>query len=104
MTGWNLPPGCTNQMIEDQFEDGPCEVCGQYVEACICPECPKCGTLGDPDCYNPAAATYHGMVRNPEQIEGLRKLEEYQQQQAAAYAAEAAYWRNMTQDIEAEQP
>lgn len=49
--GWDLPPGVTNRMIEAQFEEGPCEVCFRHVDDCICPECPKCGDFGNPQCY-----------------------------------------------------
>jgi len=50
--GWSLPPGCGELPGE-----GPdyCQVCGKEVDVktdpCTCPECPECGTVGDPDCY-----------------------------------------------------
>lgn len=28
-----------------------CEVCAHSVDDCICPECPECGQVGDPNCY-----------------------------------------------------
>lgn len=43
-------------------EDYPCEVCGEYEDKCICPECPVCGDYGNPDCY-----LNHGMKRTEEQ-------------------------------------
>lgn len=46
---WNLPPGVTYNIIDPPEE--PCEVCGNYPDDCICPECPTCGLYGDPDCY-----------------------------------------------------
>jgi hypothetical protein len=53
--GWSLPPGCSHRDIERAAGgDGPCEVCGDMVDDCICPECPECpecGTFGDPKCY-----------------------------------------------------
>ena len=27
-----------------------CEYCGVHVDDCDCPECPACGTIGDPAC------------------------------------------------------
>lgn len=38
---WNDPPD----------EEMPCEVCGEWVDNCICPECPRCTLQGDPGCY-----------------------------------------------------
>ncbi len=42
-----------------------CEVCGGAVDnnACICPECPACGEIGDPACYEK-----HGLIKTPTQI------------------------------------
>lgn len=63
MTGWNLPPGCSSQDIERAFgEESPCDVCGQWEDACVCPECPECSAYGDPYCYE-----HHGLVRTFEQ-------------------------------------
>ena len=31
-------------------EEG-CDVCLNHVDNCDCPECPKCGSVGDSDCY-----------------------------------------------------
>jgi hypothetical protein len=31
--------------------DPLCEVCEREASACVCPECPTCGTHGDPRCY-----------------------------------------------------
>lgn len=50
--GWDLPPGCTQRMIDEAFGgEGPCECCGRAAEECICPECPDCSRTGDPGCY-----------------------------------------------------
>ena len=46
--GWSLPPGCSKLPYDDDY---PCEVCGKFVEDCICPECPVCNTVGDENCY-----------------------------------------------------
>jgi hypothetical protein len=67
MSGFNLPPGCSVRDIPGNDYDPPCDVCGQD---CICPECPICGTAGDPGCYE-----QHGMTRTQEQIDGLAALE-----------------------------
>jgi hypothetical protein len=61
MFGWDLPPGVTMRMIEELTEEGPCQVCGLYLEmtpvpgfavppVCKCPECPECKVAGDPRC------------------------------------------------------
>ncbi len=47
--GWSYPPGCSGP--PDDGPDGPCEVCGEPVLKCKCPECPVCGNWGDPKCY-----------------------------------------------------
>ena len=49
MTGWNMPPGCSR--VPGDEPEPPCEVCGRPSEDCICPECPVCGSQGDPGCY-----------------------------------------------------
>jgi hypothetical protein len=80
--GWSLPPGVTNRMIDEAYgREEPCEVCGQWPDDCICPECPICGEYGRSGCYGkiPAPgllAPYesgnelpHGLVRSAEQIE-----------------------------------
>ena len=65
--GWSLPPGCGTLPGE---EDLPCQVCGNFEDKCICPECHECGTVGDPDCYD-----HHGMERTQEQIDSLEENE-----------------------------
>jgi len=57
--GWSYPPGCSGLPWD---EEGPCEVCGNVVDNCICPECPECGSYGDPNCY-----PSHGLHRSFEQ-------------------------------------
>jgi hypothetical protein len=51
--GWDLPPGVTQRMIDEQCggDEGPCECCGNDPADCVCPECPVCGSQGDPKCY-----------------------------------------------------
>lgn len=52
--GWSYPPGAANDPNApyNQNDDGPCEVCGQSYDDCICPECTTCGQIGDPACYD----------------------------------------------------
>lgn len=59
----NLPPGCGKIPGE---EESPCELCGLFPDACICPEC-ECGEVGAPRCYEK-----HGMTRNQAQIDSLK--------------------------------
>lgn len=67
--GWDLPPGCHKLPYDDDYL---CEVCGLDVNKCICPECTICGEVGNKDCYDK-----HGLVRTSEQIESLKKLNDY---------------------------
>lgn len=80
MTGWNLPPGCSSRDIERAFgEESPCDVCGQWSENCVCPECPECHTSGDPYCYE-----HHGLVRTFEQTWLHARIEQAQIEEARA--------------------
>lgn len=47
---------------EHDYPEGLCEVCGQDLDNCVCPECPVCGSAGDPGCY-----CGHGLIRTEEQ-------------------------------------
>jgi len=90
--GWSYPPGCSGPP-EDYM--GPCEVCGQHVDDCECPECPACGAFGDPRCYGDGTPAHnHGLARTIKQCHGLALLEESYLRQAAADKAEGEYWRN----------
>ena len=88
--GSDYPPGCHSTPFD---EDYPCAVCGgwdvdprlakPHAPACICPECPECGTVGDPKCYMPKAEGGHGLELSVGQkekaaavLEALSKAEE----------------------------
>ena len=86
--GWSLPPGCTQRMLDRQFEDGPCDVCGYFVDDCVCPTCPVCQTHGDPFCYEDewfrqwaaecfpeAGHNPHGLTLNIEQRIGQLRMD-----------------------------
>lgn len=77
--GWSLPPGVSHSDIDPP--SGPCEICGQNVDAdeCICPECPECGAYGDPDCYEK-----HWLVRTEEQINLLANAEKEWEERSRA--------------------
>ena len=81
--GWSYPPGCTGTPFDEEL---PCEICGEDVDDCICPECPECFTVGDPSCYEK-----HGLVRTKEQIASLQKRE---QQWAEDHKAEKEFFAN----------
>lgn len=50
--GWSYPPGAANDPNAPwNQEEGPCEICGEDIDNCICPECPICSEYGNPDCY-----------------------------------------------------
>ena len=78
--GWSLPPGCTDLPGE---EDVTCGVCGLFEDACLCPECPECGAIGDPKCYES-----HGMVRTQEQADSWAAQEKAWAAQNAAEASQ----------------
>ena len=63
--GWTMPAGCSGP----PDEEGPCEVCGQSVDHCICPECPKCGAAGDPRCYEDYSPGFCGGLRGKKTID-----------------------------------
>ena len=58
--GWDYPLGCSSTPYDE--DDPPCEVCGEFIEDCICPECPECGEIGRPKCY-----LEHGLLRTEAQ-------------------------------------
>ena len=56
--GWSYPPGAENDPNAPYNQtDAPCEVCGLFPDDCICPECPNCGEIGNPNCYTPKDPT-----------------------------------------------
>ena len=57
--GWSYPPGCNGTPFD---EDCQCQVCGQFEDDCICPECATCGDNGNPSCYEEGSEC--GMVKN----------------------------------------
>lgn len=69
MPAFNLPPGCRICDLPGYY-DYPCAVCGKDLDDCICPECPVCGQVGDPGCYD-----NHGLVRTQEQVTSFNKAE-----------------------------
>lgn len=44
--------------MDDDGYEGPCDICGLVPDDCKCPECPECGMIGDPYCYE-----HHGLTR-----------------------------------------
>ena len=63
--GWEYPPGCSGPPSETPGEW--CETCLNPIDLCVCPECPICGTQGDPHCYENGHLNY-----TEEQLETLR--------------------------------
>jgi hypothetical protein len=79
--GWDYPPGVSSLPWDVNY---PCEVCGGFEDDCICPECPECGSVGDPECYKS-----HGLVRTSEQV---KQLTEKEAEWKAQHDAEIAYY------------
>ena len=102
MFGWSLPPGCGRLPGEEPTP--PCECCGKDPEgegksSCICTECPLCGMVGNPECYNTERFCGHApLTYSPEQLQGQAELREQYRLQAEADAAEADYWEQHRDD------
>lgn len=71
--GWSYPPGCSGP----PDYDGPCDVCGQNFDNCICPECPICEVYGDPDCYKTHGLEFSKRQRMSLEYSTLIEMEEY---------------------------
>jgi hypothetical protein len=84
--GWSLPPGV--RASDFDVVDGPCEMCGNFIDQCICPECPVCKAMGLNTCYRD-----HGLVQVPAQRAGrqMREAEEQREREAEARMIDAAY-------------
>lgn len=100
--GWSLPPGCGT--LPGEEDEGPCEVCGNYVDDCICPECKVCGEQGNPACYigtgRPGYRDDHGMMTNDEQRLAKAERNFIDEVDAEAWEAEAQYWAKEELDTE----
>ena len=107
--GWSYPPGCNS--VPGDEDAGPCDVCGQsvYPDRCICPECPICGSPGDPLCYfglSEGASRYTGHMPCGADMEVNR----YQlvakhicdAQIEASLKEEAEYWDQLAKEYEQE--
>jgi hypothetical protein len=57
--------------------DQSCEMCGNMVDDCICPECPVCYTFGDPSCYHK-----HGLIVTTGQIGSLTHAQKKWEEEA----------------------
>jgi hypothetical protein len=86
--GWSLPPGVSMNDIDPP--DRPCEVCGKFTDDCICQECPKCSSYGDPKCYEK-----HGLVRTKEQKASFK---EYQKKEKEFLKRERKMCQEMARD------
>lgn len=58
--------GCSSKPSNETFF---CEVCGQDDDHCICQECPNCGEIGTPACYQK-----HGLVFSRRQRISLKYM------------------------------
>ena len=71
--------------------DYPCDVCGQWPDDCICPECPVCAAQGDEFCYRE-----HALVRSLAQVVLLAEAKRL-------VAEEARQWDRYAEDWNADQ-
>lgn len=91
--GWSYPPGCSGTPFDGDF---PCEICGGWPDKdCICPECPECGAIGDPYCYQE-----HGLLRSEEQKTQLCKKEKEWDDQARAQAEYENHQNLLDEDLD----
>lgn len=102
--GWSYPPGCSGP---PDYDDYPCEICGELPDNCICPECPVCGAVGDPQCYKVRPKGYshlgdhHGLVRSEVQKFNLECNErEWEEAAKAERAHEDAMYEEWLKDQE----
>ena len=50
--GWSTSPNNPKNSDRHVLDGDPyCEVCREWPENCVCPECPLCGEIGNPTCY-----------------------------------------------------
>lgn len=98
--GWSYPPGC-NSVPGDEPE-GPCEVCGQDIDNCICPVCPMCGVYGDPHCYQEVDLGICGGLFGKLTVAQMKGREEMLRRQAEEIEAEnriMAEWAKGLEDM-----
>jgi predicted amidophosphoribosyltransferase len=101
--GWSYPPGAAGDPNAPWNQhDGACDVCGQNLDNCICPECPVCLEVGNPACYkvDPAMNAIHlnlkhdrpdhGLVRSLAQVVLQLKAETDAAETDASYEAYAS--------------
>lgn len=98
-----MPPGCGT--LPGEEDEGPCEVCGHYIDACVCPECKVCGEHGNPACYigtgRPGYRDDHGMMRTDEQRLAKAERDFIDEEDRKAWEAEAQYWASAEREKEA---
>jgi len=51
------------------MDEHHCEMCGQDTNICICPECPRCGEIGNPMCYQEVDLGICGELHGKETLE-----------------------------------
>jgi hypothetical protein len=102
--GWSYPPGAANDPSAPYNQDDPpCSICGREVDDCVCPECPHCGTIGDPSCYvDDERSENHGLTLSDAQVASAQERRAADAAIDADYAAQAAaeyeYWKIHRQD------
>lgn len=96
--GWSYPPGAASDPYAPYNQsEAPCAICGEFEDACICPECTQCGAIGDPKCYE---YDHHvqPMIRSSEQEYSLAWNEAHWEQrsrcEAEAEALAQKHWED----------
>ena len=77
--GWSYPPGCDS--VPGDWDEW-CQMCGREVGECVCPECPVCGEVGNPECYSARESRHLSISR--EQVASLEEVEAEAEDREAA--------------------
>ena len=79
--------------LPGEEDEGPCEVCGNYVDDCTCVECLICGSFGRLACYT--VDKHLQFTEEQEQAIKQRQkdLEEFYTNEAKALAEEYKYMK-----------
>lgn len=88
-----------------QHQEGPCNVCCQPTDHCICPPCPICHSVGDPRCYGEVPRA-HGLLPDKRQqisralavaYKQLERFEHEDARQATITARHPAFYSTLNE-------
>lgn len=88
--GWPYPRGQSLVWLYGAFESCACDVCGQSLDDCICPECSVCHGVGDPACYDA-----HGLTRSFAQVALRAQADQFIEEDAKR---DSLLWEELEQE------